>query len=217
LRSSIYLALASAILLMAGCATESYGSFSRRTSDFGRTTLALAPGGLEKSAVDAILSTEFPPRKDVAVAILFVDRGSAYRDELNLSVMALGRSVKGVERFVPVPSIMVPDQLTFEAVQQLGIRCLAEYTLLVYSKSGTAMSFSQLIKGEYSFESDLEFSLIDNQTTAVIASDRLLSRAVKKAPALDEEAKAAAMREVFDEQAGLLKRKLDELFDPRSQ
>jgi hypothetical protein len=49
------------------------------------------------------------------------------------------------------------------------------------------MTFKQFISGEFKFESDTEFSLIDNQTTAIIASDRLYSSLIKKRQLLRDE------------------------------
>ena len=73
------------------------------------------------------------------------------------------------------------------------------------------MTFSQWITGEFKFESDIEFSLIDNQTTAIIASDRLYSSVLKKGRT-DKEIEEAE-DEIYTLQANLLSEKLNMLFN----
>jgi hypothetical protein len=74
------------------------------------------------------------------------------------------------------------------------------------------MTFSQWIKGEFRFESDIEFSLIDNQTTAIIASDRLYSSVIKKTTILSNKDIEEATDEVYTLQAELLAERLNSLF-----
>ena len=73
------------------------------------------------------------------------------------------------------------------------------------------MTFSQWITGEFKFESDIEFSLIDNQTTAIIASDRLYSSLLKKRQLLNDNDIEEAEHEIYTLQAELLAEKLNEL------
>lgn len=75
------------------------------------------------------------------------------------------------------------------------------------------MSFNQFIKGEIEFISDVEFTLIDNQTTAVIASDRLLTKVIKKSQFLNDEIIEQAKNEVFKEQANIFVTKLNTIFN----
>jgi hypothetical protein len=74
------------------------------------------------------------------------------------------------------------------------------------------MTFSQWIRGEFKFESDIEFSLIDNQTTAIIASDRLYSSMIKKRESLSSNDIEEAEDEIYTLQAELLTEKLNALF-----
>jgi hypothetical protein len=73
------------------------------------------------------------------------------------------------------------------------------------------MTFFQWITGEFKFESDIEFSLIDNQTTAIIASDRLYSSILKKGRS--EKEIEEAEDEIYNLQAKLLTEKLNILFN----
>jgi hypothetical protein len=122
------------------------------------------------------------------------------------------KNITYVEKFAPVPRIFIPQKLTFEIIQELGIRSLCEYTLIFYSNSNRSMTFSQFMHGEFKFESDIEFSLIDNQTTAIIASDRLYSSVIKKRQLLSDKDIEEAEDEIYTLQANLLSEKLNKLF-----
>jgi len=75
------------------------------------------------------------------------------------------------------------------------------------------MTFRQWIKGEFRFESDIEFSLIDNRTTALIASDRLYSSVIKKGrKSVSSRDIEEAEDEIYSLQAKLLAEKLTRLF-----
>jgi hypothetical protein len=111
-----------------------------------------------------------------------------------------------------VPRVFVPQAITFDIIQDLGIRSLCEYTLIFYSNSNRTMTFSQWITGEFKFESDIEFSLIDNQTMAIIASDRLYSSIIKKGSSLNSKDIEEAEHEIYTLQAKLLAEKLNILF-----
>jgi hypothetical protein len=126
--------------------------------------------------------------------------------------MSQGKNVNNVEKFVPIPRIFIPQKLTFDVIQDLGVRSLCEYTVIFYNNSNKSMSFSQFFKGEFKFESDIEFSLIDNQTTAIIASDRLYSSIIKKRDFLGSRDIEEAEDEIYTLQAKLLADKLNNLF-----
>jgi hypothetical protein len=203
-------------LLMAGCASsapESYDSFSSRRSEYNETNITISEKGLSKDVIDSILATRFPPEKDVAIAVIFLyNRYGNNNGELSYYIMNQGKHINHVEKFVPVPRIFIPQNLTFDLIQELGIRSLCEYTLIFYNNSARSMNFSQWIHGEFKFESDLEFSLIDNQSTAIIASDRLYSSLIKKRQILSDNDIEEARDEIYTLQAVLLSEKLNTLF-----
>ena len=204
-------------LILVGCASapESYDSFSQRTSDFYETNLAVSEKGLSREMMEIILSTKFPADGDVSIAVIFLYNYRSYNannNGLSYYIMNQGRNINYVEKFVPIPRIFIPRTLTFEAIQELGIRSLCEYTLIFYNNSNRTMTFSQWMSGEYKFESDIEFSLIDNQTTAIIASDRLYTSIIKKRQSLGGKDIEEAEDEIYTLQANLLAEKLNTLF-----
>ena len=206
-------------VLSIGCASKApsvYDSFSYRTNDFNETNIAVSDKGLSRDVISNILSTKFPPENEVSIAVIFLYRYNSYtgtNNGLSYYIMNEGKNINNVEKFVPVPRIFIPPKLTFDIIQELGIRTLCEYTLLFYNNSNRTMTFSQFIHGEFKFESDIEFSLIDNQTTAVIASDRLYSNIIKKRSFLNDTDVEEAEDEIYTLQAKLLTEKLNKLFN----
>ena len=203
-------------ILSCAVAPSSYDSFSYRESEFNITEVTVSERGLTQEQISSILSTRFPPDNEVSIAVIFLQNFNSRNINVNglpYYIMNQGRNIVGVEKFVPIPRIFIPRRLTFDVIQDLGIRSLCEYTLIFYNSSGRSMTFSQLIRGEYRFESDIEFSLIDNQTTAIIASDRLYTSIVKRRDIWQGTDMEEAEHEVYTLQSELLAEKLNELFN----
>ena len=203
------------VLINCAMAPSSYDSFSARENEFNVTNVTLSEKGLNADQISNILATKFPPEKNVSIAVIFLYRYTSYsanNNGLSYYIMNQGRNIENVEKFVPIPRIFIPPKLTFEIIQDLGIRSLCEYTLIFYNASNRTMTFAQWLSGEFKFESDLEFSIIDNQTTAIIASDRLYSSLIKKRQSLSRQDIEEAEDEIYTLQANLLAEKLTELF-----
>ena len=204
-------------LIFFGCAIapSSYDSFSYRESGFTETGVTISEKGLSRDQINSILTTKFPPENSVSIAIIFLYRYNSYNANntgLSYYIMNQGKNIGNVEKFVPIPRIFIPQKLTFDVIQDLGIRSLCEYTLIFYNNSSKTMTFSQWIRGEFKFESDIEYSLIDNQTTAIIASDRLYSSLIKKRQMLSDKDIEEAEDEIYTLQAELLTKNLNNLF-----
>jgi len=206
-------------IFTAGCSTmapESYDSFSYRDTEFTQTNITISEKGLSHEQIESILATKFPPNNIVSIAVIFLNSyitRSVNNSGLSYYIMNEGKNINGVEKFVPVPRVFIPSRLSFENIQDLGIRSLCEYTLIFYSNSIRTMTFAQFIRGEYLFESDIEFTIIDNQTTAIIASDRLYSSLIKKRDILNNTDIEQAEHEIYTLQAALLTEKLNSLFN----
>jgi len=203
------------IILSCANAPATYDSFSYRESDFNITNVTVSDRGLSLEQISSILSTQFPPENDVSIAVIFLSTFNSRSVNVNsfpYYVMNIGQNISGVEKLVPIPRIFIPRNLTFDIIQDLGIRSLCEYTLIFYNSSGRSMTFSQMLRGEYRFESDIEFSLIDNQTTAIIATDRLYTNIIWRRENWQSTDMDEAEHEVYTLQAALLIEKLNQLF-----
>jgi len=205
------------VIFLSGCMSgaPSYDSFSYRENDFNQTSITISERGLSRDQIENILATRFPPENTVSIAVIFLHNQNprgANSGGLSYYIMNEGKNITGIEKFVPIPRVLVPSRLSFDNIQDLGIRSLCEYTIIFYSTSGRTMNFSQFIRGQYRFESDIEFTLIDNQTTAIIASDRLYSSLVKRRDILNSDDLDEAEDEIYTLQAALLRQKLNALF-----
>jgi hypothetical protein len=198
-------------LLFIGCASEpnSFGSF--RASEFDTSNLVVSDKGLSREMIDAFLSTQFPPANNVSIAVLSLF--NANDNEFSYYVLNQENDVNHVERIVPIARIFIPRNITFFSLYELGLRSICEYTIILYNTTSRPMTFSQWMRGEYKFESNIEFSLIDNRTTAVIASDRLYSSVIKKRRSISNADIEEAKNELFTLQANLLIEKLNLLFN----
>jgi hypothetical protein len=200
-------------LLFIGCASapSSSGSFgSYRASEFDTSNLVVSDTRLSREMIDAFLSTKFPPADNASIAVLSLF--SANDNEFSYYVLNQENNINHVERLVPIARIFIPKNITFFAIQELGLRSICEYTIILYNTTNRPMTFSRWMRGEYKFESNIEFSLIDNRTTAVIASDRLYSSVIKKRRSVSNADIEEAKNELFTLQANLLIEKLNVLF-----
>jgi hypothetical protein len=216
----VFLVISLTVLLI-GCSSSpsTYDSFSSRQSEFNESDITISENGINAEQIQNILSTKFPPESKSSISVIFLYSFSTYSRNVNdiaYYIMSEGNSInENIEKFVPVPRILIPSKISFEKIQELGIRSLCEYTLIFYNYSKRSMTFRQFINGEFKFESDIEFSLIDNQTTAIIASDRLYSSVIKKRQLLKDTDIEEAESEIYTMQAQLLKEKLNILFGDR--
>ena len=168
--------LLAAAVMTVGCATRSFDTLDARSNDYDATNITVAGVGLTADQIKTILGTKFPKKDRVSVAFFFMagDRWSSLEDLKEHLVRGL-KAAAPVQRVVPVPPFIIPRTVTFEAVQQVGVRTLSEYSLLVLGNSRTSATWKKISEGKYTFHSDLDFMLIDNETTAIIAADKLIS------------------------------------------
>ena len=197
-------------LLFIGCASASNSFGSYRTSEFDTSNLVVSDRGLSREMMNAFLSTEFPPANNTSIAVLSLF--NANDNEFSYYVLNQENTVNHVERIVPIARIFIPKNITFFVIQELGLRSICEYTIILYNTTNKPMTFSRWIRGEYKFESNIEFSLIDNRTMAVVASDRLYSSVIKKRHSVSNADIEEAKNELFTLQANSLIEKLNLLF-----
>ena len=131
-----------ALFILSCTAPSSYDSFAQRESDFNITNFTVSERGLSQEQISSILSTKFPPDNEVSIAVIFLQNFSTRNvNGFPYYIMSQGRNIIGVEKFVPIPNIFIPINLTFDVIQDLGIRSLCEYTLIFYNSTGKSMTF----------------------------------------------------------------------------
>ncbi len=200
-----------AILLVAGCATTSLGTSQYRAASMDSSNIALSPNGLSKEQIDTILSTEFPPKKPISVSLFYMP--SRYNDYD--PVPSIINKINGseiIERVVPIPNILYPKTISFDAIQQIGIRSLSEYSLLLFGESQNVFFSYKSPAGDYMMTSTLEFMIIDNKTTAIISSDKLYSEFQIPVKLFTNKAEEEGKIKMYEEQSQILYDKLIALF-----
>jgi hypothetical protein len=196
------------------CGTTEYGTFKYRDSQFQQTDLSISPDGLSKGQIEAILSTTFPNELPVSISIMFLTKSRFDNDPTQLISYFINeiKTIPWIERIVPIPKILIPNKISFDAIQELGIRSLSEYTLLFYGDTYDVFTWEKTSQGKYVVKSTLEFMLIDNQTTAIIASEKLISSEETKFQIFGESERKESLKLIFKQQALVLKDKLFLLF-----
>jgi hypothetical protein len=211
MKKTLMLLVAAAVLT--GCATRSFDTFEARSGDYNTEGIALAPMGLTAEQIKTILNTKFPKKDRVSVALFFMagDRWSSLEDLKENLVRGLKKSV-AVERVVPVPPFIIPRAVTLEAVQQVGVRTLSEYSVLILGNSRTSATWEKVAEGKYTFHSEVDFMLVDNETTAIIAADKLMSDIDVPIRIFSDAEYIKARQLLFEEQEKAITDKMNQLF-----
>jgi hypothetical protein len=117
-----------------------------------------------------------------------------------------------IARVIPVPTFLIPQKINFAKIQELGIRTMSEYVLVLYVDANTLFKWTVILETEYEIESIIDFLLVDSQTTAIIATDKLYSSVLYRANIFKPKEKEKEEIEIFSEQAEILGQKMRSLF-----
>lgn len=202
--------------LFLGCATQSYNTARFRDSDYTASNIAVSEGSLSQSQINAIMATDFPPAEDVSVSYFYTNIDDYYRNDdfdPSFEVIESLKQVYRVSRIVPIPDALMGATLDIDTIQQIGIRTLSEYSLVLIGDSSKSFFSYKTPAGSYIYESELDFLLIDNRTTAIIATDKLFSEMEIETQLFSDENYEMARKAMYLEQAALLAEKLNALFE----
>jgi len=122
------------------------------------------------------------------------------------------RKYEKIARVIPVPTFLIPQKINFAKIQELGIRTMSEYVLVLYLDASTLFKWTVIIETEYEIESIVDFLLVDSQTTAIIATDKLYSSVLYRANIFKPGEREKAEIEIFAEQGEILGEKMKGLF-----
>jgi hypothetical protein len=95
----------------------------------------------------------------------------------------------------------------------LGIRTLTEYVLVFVIDTESLFKWTQIVKTKYEITSLVDFFLVDPQTTAVMASDKIFSKITYEQNIFKLGEKEKAQEEIFTEQGKIVGKKLAALFE----
>jgi hypothetical protein len=204
--------------LLSGCASHqglNTGEF--RAREYKTNIITLNDGGLTPQQVSAIASTKPPSAFPVDVSIIIV---KDWQVDSNMETLFLQNIVAELEksaeikRVVPIPKFLMPERINFQVIQELGIRALTEYVLVFVLDGESAFRWTNIVQSKFEAASIVDCMIVDAQTTAIMASDRLHSR-VEYTDNLFKTGEAdRARNEVFEEQSKLLGEQIRKLFEP---
>jgi hypothetical protein len=186
-----------------------------RDREYSINRIALTRGGLTAEQIKVISSTRLPETYPIDISIIVVKNGhieAEMEQEFISSVTGELQSSENVERVVPIPEFLLPDEINFSGLQELGIRTLTEYVLVFVIDTASLFKWTKIIKTEYEITSLVDFFLVDPQTTAVMASDKIFSKITYEEDLFKTGEKDKAQEVIFTEQGKIVGEKLAALF-----
>ncbi len=210
----VFIILLSIIIM--GCATHSsYDTAQFRNDEFVTGTITLQEGGLSKDQIDSITSTVPPTEFPIDVALIIMSDGYRRSDAEQIFISNVIENLKQsniIDRIVPIPEFLLSGTISFTAIQELGIRTLCEYVIVFVLDSDKLFNWTMILKTEYEISSTIDFILVDSQTTAVLASDKLYSETIYGDNIFKSGEMEKAEEEIFGEQADVFSEKILNLF-----
>lgn len=205
------------ILLPACTAKHSlYGTASMRDRIYSINRIALTKGGLTSDQIKTISSTRLPTKYPIDISIIVIKNGyiaAETEQQLISNVTREMQSSDNIKRVVPIPEFLLPDEITFSGIQELGIRTLTEYVLVFVIDTESLFKWTKIVKTKYEITSLVDFFLVDPQTTAIMASDKIFSKITYDQDIFKLGEKEKAQEEIFTEQGKIIGEKLATLFE----
>lgn len=202
-----------------GCATHrAYDTSQFRQRDVQYEKIALNKDGLTREQIKVISSTKPPKTFPVDISLILLKNGyinSTAEDIFVRNIIkGLSKSRK-IKRVTVIPDFLVAQPVSFNTIQELGVRSLSEYVVVFYLDARELFTWTKIIETQYEINSAIAFILVDSYTSAMLTSDKLYStqKYKKKMFALGEQKKA--QETLFSEQAALLGKKINRLFGGR--
>lgn len=189
--------------LFTGCGGYALETAKMRERDYNVSKIALTQNGLTQSEINAISQTKYPKEFPVDLSIIvmkdyYVDN-SMEQIFLKNIVDSLKTSKK-IDRIIPIPRFLIPNEISFPKIQELGIRSLSEYTAVFDINAETFFHIEEILNSKVEITSTIDFILVDSKTTAIVASDRLYSSIIYDGQVFKNTNKRKAQEEIFAEQ-----------------
>ncbi len=119
---------------------------------------------------------------------------------------------KKIKRITLIPDFLVPHPISFNAIQELGVRSLSEY-IIVFNMDGSELfRWTNILKDKYEITSSVNFIIVDSFTSAMLTSDKLYSTQEYYEKLFELGERKKAQKILFTEQSELLAKKIEALF-----
>jgi hypothetical protein len=197
------LGVSAVLLLFTGCGGYALETAEIRERDYNVSKVTLTQNGLSQAEINSISQTKYPKEFPVDLSIIvmkdyYVDN-SMEQIFLKNIVDSLKLSKK-IDRIVPLPRFLIPQEISFPKIQELGIRSLSEYMVVFNIDSETFFHIEELINSKIEITSAIDFILVDSKTTAIVAADKLYSSLLYDTQVFKDTNKRKAQEEIFSEQ-----------------
>ncbi len=203
-------------LLAISCAQHrAYDTAQFRGREFKSDKITLTDAGLTKEQIQTISSTRPPSQFPVDLSIIMIKDRYINNEIEQLFVSQMieqFKESKSIERIVPIPKYLLPAEVTFPIIQELGIRTLTEYVVIFILDEESFFKNTKILETQFEVTSAADFIIVDSKTTAILTSDRLFSQLKYKENLFKVGEKKKAQVEIFTEQGKLLGQKLSQLF-----
>ena len=202
-------------MLAAGCSATALETAKFRSLSYETNNLTITENGLTQVEINSITQTKPPTRFPVDLS--FVTMKDRYVDNSMEQVFLknIVDSLKGnskIGRLVPIPGFIIPKSLNIPRLQELGIRTLTEYIIVLNIDSDTFFKIEELINSRVEINSTVEFVVIDSRTTAIVAADRLFSRIEYESQVFKNTNRQKAFEQLYAEQGKLLSKTIADMF-----
>jgi len=220
-KSVFFIVLAILTIFNTGCGTHQMYATSKFNNEGLRVSrVALNKEGLSNEQIKVIAATKPPVSFPLNLSVIFVVNSPVSNEiinELSFEVVSALKRIDKVGRITVIPDYLVPANLSFNAIQELGIRSLSEYVLVVNLDSRNLFRWTAIFQTKYEVQSDIDYLLVDSFTTAILASDKLVSKQLYLSNPFETGKEKEARNQLFVEQGKLLESNLYSLLNSSSK
>ena len=194
---------------------RSYDTLQTRDRDFKANKIQLSTNNLSAEQIKHILNTKIT--KNFPVDLSLVIKKDYYVTEsdeflFTKTMITSMKKIEKIKRIVPIPEFITPEKLDFSTIQELGVRALTEYIILFDFSSNRYFNWHFISPSEVTLTSTIDYLVIDSQTGAIVASDKLQSYKTYKRNLFTDGNYEKVKKEFFISQGEELGNKLGELF-----
>jgi hypothetical protein len=204
------------VVLLSSCAQHrAYDTAEFREREYESGKITLSDEGLSRQQIQSISSTKPPTQFPIDLSLIIIKDLNINNELEQLFVSKMIeklKETKNIARIVPIPKYLLPEKVSFPIIQELGIRTLTEYVLVFIVDEESFFRWTKILETKFEITSALDFIIVDSQTTAILASDRLFSQITYEDNLFKVGEKKKAQEEIFTEQGQLLGEKLSLLF-----
>jgi len=207
------------ITFFASCASSrssETAAFRSKTYKVNMRNIALNPNGLSAEQIKAISATKPPQNFPVDIAIIFISDGyipNDLKEELQHGVIqGLKRSTR-IDRITIIPKFIIPNNLSFASIQELGIRSLSELVIVFHMDGNSVYEEYKIFSAnKIKVSSKVDYMIIDSKTSAILATEELYSEQVYEDKVFEHDEDRVAIKNIILDQTKILSTSINILF-----